>query len=73
MYLSTGESFYRNDLIKITNNILSTASVSKNMPYNIYPYKDNYLSWVSNNELTAYHNETPVHEGYIFRYNTVYL
>ncbi|MCO5235651.1 MAG: hypothetical protein M9933_05215 [Chitinophagaceae bacterium] len=73
MYLSTGDNFYRNDLIKIINNILSTASISKNIAQNIYPYKDNYLTWISNNTTNNYHNEAPLFEGYVFRYITQFL
>lgn len=67
MYLSTGESLYRNDLIKIINNILSTALVSKDIPGNTYPYKDKYLTWTSSN------NEFILYEGYIFRYITQFI
>ena len=49
MYLSTGEDSYRNDLIKIINNILSTAQISKNIPGNIYADKNNYLGLTSKN------------------------
>ncbi|WP_152266625.1 hypothetical protein [Agriterribacter humi] len=72
MYLSTEESSYRNDLIKIIDNILSTAFTSKDIPDNIYPYKDNYLSWISKN-INTYHNEAPLLEGYIFRYITQFI
>lgn len=73
MYLSTGEEFYRNDLIKIINNILSTAKISKNIPGNVYSYKDNYLSWTSKNRLNSYNNEAPLYEGYIFRFITQFI
>lgn len=73
MYLSTGEDTYRNDLIKIINNILSTAQVSKAIPGNIYAYKDNFLSWTSKNRLNSYNNEAPLYEGYIFRFITQFI
>ncbi|HTN09003.1 hypothetical protein [Agriterribacter sp.] len=73
MYLSTGEDTYRNDLVKIINNILSTAKVSKNIPGNIYEYKDNFLSWTSKNTLNSYNNEAPLYEGYIFRFITQFI
>ncbi|HUN01329.1 MAG TPA: AGE family epimerase/isomerase, partial [Niabella sp.] len=73
MYLSTGEKAYLNDLIKIINNVLSTAQVSKNIPGNVYPYKDDYLTWVSKNRLSSYNNEAVLYEGYIFRFITLFL
>jgi hypothetical protein len=73
MYLSTGEEFYRNDLIKIIDNILSTAQVSKNITGNKYEYKDNYLTWISKNRLNSYNNEAPLFEGYIFRFITQFI
>ncbi len=73
MYMSTGEDTYRNDLIKIVNNILSTAQISKDIPGNVYPYKDNYMSWTSKNRLNAYNDEVVLYEGYIFRFITVFL
>ena len=73
VYLSTGEESYRNDLIKIINNILSTAQVSKNIPENKYEYKDDYLSWTSKNRLNSYNNEALLYEGYIFRFITQFI
>lgn len=73
MYLSTGEDTYRNDLIKIINNIISTAQVSKDIPGNVYNYKDQYLSWTSKNRLNTYNNETPLFEGYVFRFITQFI
>lgn len=73
MYLSTGEKAYLNDLIKIIDNILSTAQVSKNIPGSIYPYKDNYLGWTSKNRLSEYNDEVLLYEGYTFRFITLLL
>jgi hypothetical protein len=73
MYLSTGEKIYLNDLIMIIDNILSTAQVSKEIPGNIYPHKDNYLSWTSKNRFSDYNNEAVLYEGYIFRYITLLM
>lgn len=73
MYLSTGEKAYLYDLIKIIDNILSTAQVSNKIPGNVYPYKDNYLTWVSKNQLNEYNDEAVLYEGYIFRFITLLL
>ena len=73
MYSSTKDEIYLNDEIKLINNILSTAEVSKNIPYNTYLLKDDYLSWTSKTPGYTYNSESPVYEGYIFRDITQFL
>ena len=44
MYIATQNEAYLNDEIKIINNVLSTAAVSKFIPGNQYNFKDDCLS-----------------------------
>ena len=46
MYVATQNEEYLNDEIKIINNVLSTAAVTKLIPGNQYKLKDNYLGWI---------------------------
>lgn len=73
MYVATQNEEYLNDEIKIINNVLSTAAVSKLIPGNQYPLKDNYLGWISITPFFTYHSETELHEGYLFRYIVQFL
>ena len=73
MYVATKNEEYLNDEIKIINNIISTAAVSKSIPGNVYTLKDDYLGWVSRTPGHAFNNETVVAEGYIFRYIVQFL
>lgn len=73
MYESTKIDIYRNDLIKIIDNVISTAQVSRDIPGNKYSYKDGYLSWTSKYRLEGYNDEHVLYEGYIFRFITLFL
>lgn len=73
MYVATQNEEYLNDEIKIINNVLSTAAVSKLIPGNQYPFKDDYLTWISRTRGYSYNNEATLYEGYIFRYITQFL
>ena len=73
MYIATQNEAYLNDEIKIINNVLSTAAVSKFIPGNQYKFKDDCLSWISKTIGSAYLSENEVSEGYTFRYITQFL
>lgn len=73
MYIATRDAEYRNDEINIIDNILATAAVSKSIPGNIYPLKDDYLGWTSKTPENLYNNETDLFEGYVFRYIVHFL
>lgn len=73
MYVVTKNDAYLNDQIKIINNILSTAAVSKTIPNNRYALKDDYMGWISQALDNAYHTESVLFEGYAFRYIVQFL
>lgn len=73
MYVATENEEYLNDEIKLINNVIATANVSKLIPENEYVLKDDYLGWTSKTPGHAFNNETVVAEGYLFRYIVQFL
>lgn len=73
MYIATKDETYLNDEIKIINNIINAASVSRLIPGNRYPLKDDYRGWISKTINQAYYSESELMEGYAFRYITQFL
>ncbi|HRO85698.1 MAG TPA: hypothetical protein PK110_12810 [Niabella sp.] len=73
MYVATQNEEYLNDEIKIINNVLSTAAVTKSIPGNKYKLKDDYLGWICRTLGSTYYSEAELYEGYLFRYITQFL
>lgn len=75
MYAATQNEEYLNDEIRIINNVLSTAAVTKSIPGNKYKLKDDYLGWICRTPGTGavYYSETDLYEGYLFRYIVQFL
>ncbi|HRQ18076.1 MAG TPA: hypothetical protein PL085_13450 [Agriterribacter sp.] len=75
IYIATQNEEYLNDEIRIINNVLSTAAVSKSIPGNTYKLRDDYLGWICKTLGTGsvYYSETELYEGYLFRYIVQFL
>lgn len=72
MYVSTNESKYLNDALKLVDNVTSSARVSNQIHGNKYYLKDEYLSWINADTLrkteSTFMIETHLSEAYFFRY-----
>lgn len=57
----------------LIENIIKTASISKNIPNNHSPFKDKYRGWISLIKNNTYNKEVILYEGYSFFYITQFL
>jgi hypothetical protein len=59
--------------IKLIDNLIHTAEVSKDVPNNKYRFKDDFKGWVSKQNNVTKNIEVPLYESYSFFYITQFL